>query len=189
MASTLRPGFALANAFKQVPKQSARTFQLQARAFHKQTPFKSQPTNFFSKPAKASTTASSSTLLAKSRDAFRRTYADGPTISNPAGSGNLTQRLLYGAGIFGGTMLAINLVFNRETREDGGMPAFEKAYLNETFLHTGLGIGIIGMAARALHQSGWSIRLMAANPWAVMGGGLVLSIGSMYGCMSVQPEK
>lgn len=80
-------------------------------------------------------------------------------------------------------------IFNRETREDGGMPIFERAYLNETFLHTGLGIGIIGVAASALHRSGWSYRLMATNPWLVAGLGLVGSIGSMYGCMAIHPDK
>ena len=102
---------------------------------------------------------------------------------------SLRQRLLYGAGIFGGTLIAINLVFNGEGREDGGMPPFERAYLNDTFIHTGLGIGIISIAARALHQSGWSIRLMSANPWLVVGGGLVAGIGTMYGCMATSPDK
>ena len=53
------------------------------------------------------------------------------------------------------------MVFNRDTREDGGMPPFERKYLNETFMHTGLGLGIIAVAARTLHTSGWSYRLMA----------------------------
>lgn len=107
----------------------------------------------------------------------------------PPNTVGLGQRLLYGAGIFGGTLVAINFLFNRETREDGGMPAFERAYLNDTFLHTGLGIGIIGIAARALHQSGWSYRLMSYNPWAVMGVSLVASIGMMYGTFATSPEK
>ena len=80
-------------------------------------------------------------------------------------------------------------VFNRETREDGGMPPYERSYLNETFMHTGLGIGIIAVAARSLHMSGWSYRLMAANPWLVLGVGLAGSIGSMYGCFATAPEK
>lgn len=41
-------------------------------------------------------------------------------------------------------MIVTNIIFNRETREDGGMPLFEREYLNATFAHTGLGIGIIG---------------------------------------------
>ena len=104
-------------------------------------------------------------------------------------TGNMGAKLLYGGAIIGGTILATNLLFNRETREDGGMPPFERAYLNETFLHTGLGIGMIGVAAKALHASGWSYRLMSMNPWLVVGGGLALSIGSMYGCRSTHPDK
>lgn len=106
-----------------------------------------------------------------------------------AQTGNLSQKLIYGAAIVGGTVLATNFIFNRETREDGGMPAYERSFLNETFMHTGLGIGIIGIAARALHMSGWSYRLMAMNPWLVMGVGLVGSIGSMYGTLYTSPDK
>lgn len=101
----------------------------------------------------------------------------------------MKSRLIYGAGIFGATLLGINLVFNRETREDGGMPPYERSYLNDTFLHTGLGIGIIGVAASALHRNGWSYRLMAANPWMVLGIGLVGSIGTMYGARMTDPDK
>ena len=188
MASALRPTFRLTAAFKQLPKQSPlRILQFQARAFH-QSPSKSQSSNLFNKAK--STTSPTSTLLQRSRDVFRRTYAqETPAVTNPTGTGSLSQRLLYGAGIVGATILVTNLVFNRETREDGGMPPFERAYLNETFMHTGLGIGIIGIAARALHQSGWSIRLMASSPWLVIGGGLVASIGTMYGCMATSPDK
>lgn len=80
-------------------------------------------------------------------------------------------------------------IFNRETREDGGMPPHERSYLNDTFMHTGLGIGIIGLAARTLHGNGWSFRLMSANPWLVFGVGLVGSIGTMWGCMATPPDK
>jgi growth hormone-inducible transmembrane protein len=110
------------------------------------------------------------------------------TVAARAG-GDWKQRVLYGAGIFGGTILATNLIFNRETREDGGMPPFERAYLNDTFMHTGLGVGIIAVTARALHTSGWSLRLMTTNPWLVIGGGLLASIGTMYGCFATPAEK
>jgi hypothetical protein len=104
-------------------------------------------------------------------------------------SGNLIQKLVVGGAMFGGTLLAINLVFNRETRDDGGMPPFERSYLNETFLHTGLGVGIIGVAARAMHQSGFVYRIMATNPWVVMIGGLALSFGTMMGTRATDPSK
>ena len=69
------------------------------------------------------------------------------------------------------------------------MPAYERKYLNETFMHTGLGLGIIAIAARALHTSGWSYRLMSANPWLVLGVGLVGSLGTMIGCRATPPEN
>ena len=106
-----------------------------------------------------------------------------------AGSSSLAQRLLYGGAIVGGAILATNMLFNRETREDGGMPPFERQFLNETFMHTGLGIGIIGVAAQALHKSGWSYRLMTTNPWVVMGVGLAASIGTMMGTFATPPDK
>ena len=106
-----------------------------------------------------------------------------------AQTGNLTQKLLYGAALVGGTILATNLIFNRETREDGGMPPFEREYLNQTFMHTGLGVAIIGLAARTLHTSGWSYRLMATSPWVVMIGGLACSLGTMYGTLHTDPNK
>ena len=177
MAFLLRRPCATATTFKIVSKSSL------IRSFHRTSAHNPSQALFASK-------SSPTTLaLSKSRRAFRRTYAQPVSPYVTSNSGNIGQRLLYGAGIFGGTVLAINLIFNRETREDGGMPPFERAYLNETFLHTGLGVGIIGVAARALHQSGWSIRLMASNPWLVIGGGLVASIGTMYGCFATPPEK
>jgi FtsH-binding integral membrane protein len=96
---------------------------------------------------------------------------------------------MWSAALFGGTAFAINMVFNRETRDDGGMPPYEREYLNDTFLHTGLGLGVIAVAARALHMNGWSYRLMAANPWLVMGVGLAASIGTMIATRSTDPDK
>jgi growth hormone-inducible transmembrane protein len=110
-------------------------------------------------------------------------------VAQPANSGNLIQKLVVGGALFGGTLLAINVVFNRETREDGGMPPFERAYLNETFMHTGLGIGIIGVTARAMYQSGFVYRIMATNPWVVLAGGLALSFGTMIGTRATDPSK
>jgi hypothetical protein len=176
MAFILRRPFAVSSALRQVPKLSNT-----ARFIHN-SPIK--PTQAV-KPQGVS-----SSIFAKSRqnfqNAFRRTYMQ-QTFN--AQSGNMSQKLMYGAAIIGGTVMATNFIFNRETREDGGMPAFERSFLNETFMHTGLGIGIIGVASRALHMSGWSYRLMAMNPWLVMGVGLVGSIGSMYATFNTSPEK
>lgn len=123
------------------------------------------------------------------RQSFRRSYMQETYRVPRPDAGSIRQRLLYGAGLVGGTIVLTNLIFNRETREDGGMPHYERSYLNETFMHTGLGIGIIGVAARAMHQNGWSYRLMAANPWAVLGVSLVASIGTMMATFATPPDR
>ncbi|KKA17379.1 Bax Inhibitor family protein, partial [Rasamsonia emersonii CBS 393.64] len=182
MAFMLRRPFAVSAALKQAPRSA----NLNVRFIHN-GPFKTSP----SPKSSSGPVLSSSLILSRSRqtfqNAFRRTYMQ-ETYQVPQ-AGNLSQKILYGAAIVGGTMLAANLIFNRETREDGGMPPYEREYLNQTFLHTGLGVGIIAIAARALHTNGWTFRLMAANPWAVVGLGLVASVGTMYGTMYTPPEK
>ncbi|KAF2465304.1 bax inhibitor family protein [Lindgomyces ingoldianus] len=179
MAFILRRPFAIVTTLKQAPK-AGQSFSF--RAFHT-SPLKQQSS--FHTPKTASSLSKSQTVF---RATFRRHYNQQATYS-PASKVDARQRLLYGAGIFGATLVGINFIFNRETREDGGMPPYERAYLNDTFMHTGLGIGIIGVAARALHFNGWSYRLMAANPWVVLGLGLVGSIGTMYGCMATDPSN
>jgi FtsH-binding integral membrane protein len=69
------------------------------------------------------------------------------------------------------------------------MPPYERDYLNETFLHTGLGIGITGVTARAMYTSGFVYRIMATNPWVVMLGGLGLSIATMMGTRATDPSN
>ncbi|KAF2202043.1 bax inhibitor family protein-like protein [Delitschia confertaspora ATCC 74209] len=179
MAFILRRPFVITATLKQTPTTST---SISLRNFHT-APLK-QTSNFFI-PKTAPTLSKSHNVF---RTTFRRNYmqqSPAPAYANP----ELRQRLIYGAGIFGATLLGINLIFNRETREDGGMPDFERRYLNDTFLHTGLGVGIIGIAARSLHMNGWSYRLMTANPWLVMGMGLVASIGTMWGCRATDPSN
>ncbi|KAF7546679.1 hypothetical protein G7Z17_g8257 [Cylindrodendrum hubeiense] len=106
-----------------------------------------------------------------------------------AASQTTTRKLLVGGAIFGGTLVAINAVFNRETREDGGMPIYEREYLNNTFLHTGLGIGIIALTARQMVQTGFVYRIMVTNPWVVGIGGLALSFATMIGTRSISPDN
>ncbi|KAL8797063.1 MAG: hypothetical protein Q9195_000834 [Heterodermia aff. obscurata] len=179
MAFILRRPFAISTTLKQLPKSTSIT---------------SAPVRTLHTPTKAPFTSSSKpsppiSALTKARNAFHRTYMQPASQISRPDAGSIASKLLYGGAIVGGTVLATNLLFNRETREDGGMPPFERAYLNETFLHTGLGVGIIGVAAKALHSSGWSLRLMTMNPWVVLGGSLVFSIGSMIGCRSTDPSN
>ncbi|KAI4249698.1 MAG: hypothetical protein L6R40_000487 [Gallowayella cf. fulva] len=182
MASfVLRRPFAITSALKQLPKASSPA----ARAFHS-SPVKQQ---LFSQ--RSSTPIA--TGLSKSRStfqkAFRRYDSSFQGVPNPAAGGSLGQRLLYGGAMIGGGIIAANVLFNQEGRDDGGMPPYERSFLNETFLHTGLGIGIIGVAASALHRAGWSYRLMATNPWVVIGGSLVFSLGTMYGTFATNPDN
>lgn len=182
MSFVLRRPFAVASALKQFNKPST-----VIRAFHS-SPLKSQSQRFFNhKPAApvASNALKSNSIF---KNAFKRTYMQ-ESYQAPAQSGNLTQRLIYGAALVGGAIVATNFIFNRETREDGGMPGYEREYLNQTFMHTGLGVGIIALAARTLHTSGWSYKLMARSPWLVIGVGLAASIGTMYGTMYTHPDK
>lgn len=182
MAFALRRPLAVPSTLKQFSKPAATTF----RAFHNAPRLRSpqaplRPT-VFSKPAEQNLFKNA--FLQSSK----RTVTQQASGLQADGA-SLTQRLLYGGAIFGGTLFAINMVFNRETRDDGGMPLYERTYLNETFMHTGLGVGIIGIAARALHTSGFSYRLMASNPWLIMGVGLVGSIGTMMGTFYTDPEN
>ncbi|EEH36347.1 bax Inhibitor family protein [Paracoccidioides lutzii Pb01] len=176
MAFVLRRPFAVSTAFRQVPKSS----NITVRFIHS-SPLKQGP----SSSKRHFTLAGARQTF---QNAFRRSYRQ-VSYQPVQSSGDLARKLMYGAAIVGGTIVATNLVFNRETREDVAMPLFERQYLNQTFMHTGLGIGVISIAARALHTSGWSYRLMATNPWAVVGLSLVASIGTMYGTFYTAPEN
>lgn len=182
MAFVLRRPFAVSSGLKQLGKSSP-----SVRLFHN-TPLRSNAW-FTSRTSPANPSAAETLSKSKSffQNAFRRNYQQ-QAYRAPSTQG-MGTKLAYGAAIVGGTVLATNLIFNRETREDGGMPPFEREYLNQTFMHTGLGVGIIGVAARALHNSGWSYRLMATNPWLVVGVSLALSVGTMYGTYATHPDN
>lgn len=96
------------------------------------------------------------------------------------------QRLATSVGIIGGTAFAANAFLNRETRE-GAMDPFSRNYLNSTFQYLAGGLAMTAGAAVALHRVGFSSRLMATNPWLVLGGGLAASIGGMIGAQTLEP--
>jgi FtsH-binding integral membrane protein len=171
----------LATGLPEVAKSSLRSAP--ARAFHRPA---NKSSTFFTSRATLISSAQQATY--KNAFARSRSYIQ-QTTAPAADQGNLVRRLLTGGAIFGGTVVAINIIFNRETREDGGMPAFERSYLNSTFMHTGLGIGIIGLTARQMVQSGFVYRLMVTSPWAVAIGGLALSFGTMIGTRAIDPDN
>jgi hypothetical protein len=161
------------------------------RAFHQSAP----KNTFFT--SRSSSLASQTTphgkfgnsLVSRLTGASRTYYQESAVPPEAAEKATILRKLLVGGAIFGGTLVAVNIMFNRETREDGGMPPFERKYLNSTFLHTGLGVGIIGLTAYQMIQSGFVYRLMVTNPWVFAIGGLALSFGTMLGTRAIDPDK
>ncbi|CAG9954935.1 unnamed protein product [Clonostachys rosea f. rosea IK726] len=184
---TVRQGPRLAQQLPQVLSKSAFRSAAPARAFHQQ-PMKRMSASFFTSRIASSSQRTSQNAFSRASGAARSYYQQAQQQEGAlAGSG--MRKLLVGGAIFGGTLVAINLVFNRETRDDGGMPVYEREYLNNTFLHTGLGIGIIGLTARQMVQTGFVYRLMVTNPWVVGIGGLALSFATMIGTRSISPDN
>lgn len=158
-----------------------------ARAFHTSQPMKRMGAGFFS--SRITTQAASRNVFQQTASRARSYYQQSQSGSSSITQGDGLRKLLVGGAIFGGTLVAINAVFNRETRDDGGMPVFEREYLNNTFLHTGLGVGIIGLTARQMVKTGFVYRIMVTNPWVVAIGGLALSFGTMIGTRSISPDN
>ncbi|KAJ4287885.1 hypothetical protein N0V88_007504 [Collariella sp. IMI 366227] len=183
-AITLRAGPArLAAKAPQLAATSLRTF-------HQSAPKNSFFTSRTASLAFRSNSKSSSNIISRLQGASRRGYRTHyESAYDPAARRKeLVRKLVVGGAIFGGTLVGVNAVFNRETRE-GSIPAFERAYLNQTFMHTGLGVGIIGLTAYQMVQSGFVYRLMVTNPWIVGIGGLALSIGSMIATRAIDPDN
>lgn len=108
--------------------------------------------------------------------------ADAPTsFTQPGG----WTRALTSLGIIGVTAFGANMFFNRETRDS--LHPVEAEYLHKTFMYLAGGLTLTGAAAVGLHRYGVSQRVMMANPWLVLGVGLVASIGGMLGATSLPP--
>lgn len=178
----------LAQRLPELTKTSALRSAVPARAFHQQSQHQSKRAgaNFFT--SRITSQAAYSNAFARAGGAARSYYQQAQQGTATLGSTGM-RKLLVGGAIFGGTLVAINAVFNRETRDDGGMPVYEREYLNNTFLHTGLGVGIIGLTAWKMVNTGFVYRLMVTNPWVVGIGGLALSFGTMIATRSISPDK
>ena len=191
---TIRAGPArLASRLPQLAKASSNPAAATIRAFHwpaaAKNAFFTARTAALAARSSAKSSSGSGSLLARLQNVSRSYHYQQATIDPQERRGMLLRKLLMGTAIFGTTLVAVNVVFNRETREDGGMPPFERSYLNRTFLHTGLGIGIIGLSAYQMLQTGFTYRLMMTNPWVVGIGGLALSIGTMMATRSIDADK
>ncbi len=82
--------------------QASRPVQALLRPFHSA----SKPALFTGAPVRQSIFASQRPIF---RNAFKRTYIEHPYQPVRAEPGLLRQRLLYGAGIFGATLVTANL--------------------------------------------------------------------------------
>ncbi|KAJ7146296.1 inhibitor of apoptosis-promoting Bax1-domain-containing protein [Mycena epipterygia] len=97
------------------------------------------------------------------------------------------QRIALIAGGVAGTVVILESALNRETR--AGLSPAERSLLNSSFAYTGAGLAITAAAARAMFTSGVAYRIMAANPWVVVGASLAGGIGSMLGVFYTPPEN
>ncbi|KDR85612.1 hypothetical protein GALMADRAFT_52536 [Galerina marginata CBS 339.88] len=97
------------------------------------------------------------------------------------------QRLGITVAGVAGAVVVLEAIFNRDTRDP--LTHAERSLLNDTFKYTGVGLTLTAVAARSLFKSGVAFRIMAANPWMVLGVSLVGSIGTMMGTYYTPPEK
>ncbi|KAG5647676.1 hypothetical protein DXG03_008399 [Asterophora parasitica] len=97
------------------------------------------------------------------------------------------QRMAMTAAGVAGTVVIIEGIFNRETRES--LSLGEKSLLHQSFQYTGGGLVLTALAARSMFKNGLAFRIMAANPWVVLGVSLVGGIGSMMGVFYTPPDK
>lgn len=89
------------------------------------------------------------------------------------------------AGGTAATVVATNAFLNRETRDALSLP--ERSLLNSTFMYSGVGLSMTGIAAWALHKNGASYRLMRANPLLVAGVGIGASLLTMFATFNTTP--
>lgn len=112
---------------------------------------------------------------------------DSSTVATRPAQAEAWKKYAVTGATVAGTVIATNAFLNRETRD--GLSAAEQSYLNESFQYTGGGLLFTALAARSFFKSGAAVRIMAANPWVVIGVSLVGSIATMWGAMEVSPER
>ncbi|GAA5899661.1 hypothetical protein JCM5296_001391 [Sporobolomyces johnsonii] len=184
---TARTAFVHPIAIPKPPSSAAsRLFTSSARSHHFSTPPPSGP-----KPSSSSSSKSSPFAFARNAfrgDGKRSVYTAPPTAYGGSARPGVDWRKVginVGLGVVGA--VGLNFALNRETR--GPLSGFEGEYLNSTFRWTAGGLAITAAVAFAAHRNGLAFRLMSANPWLVMGGGLILSIGSMMAVYATPPDS
>ncbi|GAA5838160.1 hypothetical protein JCM11251_004727 [Rhodosporidiobolus azoricus] len=164
------------------------------------SPSSSASSRLFSSSARSSSFQprhSASSPFARAREAFRgqqqqqqqQAKRGVATVQQAYGGGKQSvdwRKVGINVGIGAAGAVALNLFLNSP---EGTLAGFEGDYLRRTFGWTAGGLSITAATAYLAHQNGLAVRLMSANPWLVMGGGLVLSIGSMMGVYYTPPDS
>jgi FtsH-binding integral membrane protein len=157
-------------------------------------PLQSLTVRTFTSGPKSSTSSILQTIRAQRSSVFnslraqRRTLlTDGTAIVRPANQAESWKRFGITAAVVAGSVVLVQGFLNRETRD--GLSAAESSLLNDSFKYTGGGLVMTAIAARALFKNGFAYRLMATNPWVVLGVSLVGSIGTMMGAIYTSPEN
>ncbi|KAH9044345.1 Bax inhibitor family protein [Lactarius pseudohatsudake] len=115
-----------------------------------------------------------------------RGIVDSAVISRPSQS-EAWKRYAITAATIAGTVVGVEAFLNRDTRDS--LTANERSYLHDSFKYTGGGLVLTALAARGMFRAGLPFRIMAANPWLVLGVSLAGSIGSMMGVYYTSPEN
>ncbi|KAF9444598.1 hypothetical protein P691DRAFT_807134 [Macrolepiota fuliginosa MF-IS2] len=107
---------------------------------------------------------------------------------------NSSERPAFSWQRFGATtagvaaaVVVLEAIFNRDTRAP--LSLAERTYLNDSFKYTAGGLLVTALTARQMFRSGFAFRIMAANPWVVLGVSLFGSIATMAGAMYTPPER
>ncbi|KAH9065626.1 Bax inhibitor family protein [Lactarius vividus] len=115
-----------------------------------------------------------------------RGIVDSAVVSRPSQS-EAWKRYAITAATIAGTIVGVEAFLNRDTRDS--LTTNERSYLHDSFKYTGGGLVLTALAARGMFRAGLPFRIMAANPWLVLGVSLAGSIGSMMGVYYTSPEN
>ncbi|TFY75436.1 hypothetical protein EWM64_g8576 [Hericium alpestre] len=115
-----------------------------------------------------------------------RTIMDDAVVTRPPQQ-EAWRRYAIAAATVAGTVIGTQAWLNRDTRD--ALSDAERQYLNDSFKYTGAGLVLTALAARTMFRAGLPFRIMAANPWVVLGVSLAGGIGSMMGVFYTPPEK
>ncbi|KAL5536016.1 hypothetical protein ACEPAF_4110 [Sanghuangporus sanghuang] len=119
--------------------------------------------------------------------ALRRTITTDADVVIPSSKSESWKRLGVAAAIVLGAAVGTTAILNREIRD--ALSTAERSYLNESFRYMGGGLAIVAATTRLVFKNGFAIRVMSANPWAVLGLSLVGGIGTILGVFYTPPEN